>query len=185
MIMNPLDMAFLGIMGLSLLYSTWKGFVRDVFSLVGILGGFLVAARFYPVVTSWLRAWVTPQWAAALLACACLFLVTFLGISLLGRMLWGSLKLLGLGWLDRVAGFGFGALKGVILCIGVLAALIGFLPSRTPVLADSRLAPVLVEAAREAGKKLPGQLGQWLRALSLPEKDGGGKQEARHARKGG
>lgn len=183
--MNPLDIAFLGILGVSLLYSTWKGFVRDVFSLAGILGGFFLAARFYPEVAAWVRPWVSTPWVAALVGCAVVFLATFLGVSLLGRMLGRSLKLLRLGWLDRAAGFGFGFIKGVLLCLGLLVALVGFLPSRTPVLAESRLAPVLVQVAKEAGKKLPGHLGQWLRGLRMPSRNGDGKGEAKRAKGSG
>lgn len=177
--MNPLDMAFLGILGVSLIYSTWKGFVRDIFSLVGILAGFLVAARFYPYGAAWLKPWVKTDWVAALVSCGVLFLLTFLGVSLVGRMLGRSLKLLKLGWLDRTAGFGFGLLKGVILCLGLFLALANLLPSKTPVLEESRLAPMLLQAAKEVGKKLPGQAGKWLRELGVPgwDKDGGKKVE--------
>lgn len=178
-IMNPLDMAFLGILVVSLIYSTWKGLVRDVFSLVGILGGFLVAARFYPYGAVWLKPWVKTDWTAALVACGVLFLVTFLVVSLLGSLLGRSLKLLKLGWLDRTAGFGFGFLKGLLLCLGLFLALAHLLPSKTPVLEESRLAPVLLQTAREIGKKMPGQAGKWLRDLRAPgwDRDGGRKSE--------
>lgn len=175
--MNPLDMVFLGILGVSLLYSTWKGFVRDVFSLVGILGGFLLAARFYPNVAGWLSPWVGKEWVAALVACGILFLASFLAVSLVGRMLGRSLKILRLGWLDKTAGFCFGFLKGLVICLGLLVALVNLLPSRTPVLTDSRLAPMLFQVTKEVGKKVPGQAGKWLRDLGLPrrDKDGTGR----------
>jgi membrane protein required for colicin V production len=176
--MNPLDMVFLGILAVSLIYSTWKGFVRDVFSLVGIAGGFFLAARFYPHVAGWLRAWVGTPWVAALVGCVVVFLATFLGVSLVGRMLGRSLKLIHLGWLDRTAGFGFGLVKGAILCMGLVLALASILPSRTPILAESRLAPVLIRAAKEAGKKLPGQVGEWLRGPGSRGLDRDGTRQA-------
>lgn len=172
--MNPLDMAFLGILGVSLIYSTWKGFLRDIFSLVGILVGFLAAARFYPIGAAWLKPWVKTDWAAALVACGVLFLVTFLGVSFVGRLMGKSLRLLKLGWLDKTAGFGFGFLKGMVLCLALLLALANLLPSRAPVLEESRLAPVLLEAARKIGKKLPGQAGKWLQDLGAPGRGGQG-----------
>ncbi len=171
--MNPLDIVFLGILGVSLLYSTWKGFVRDVFSLVGILGGFLLAARYYPFVATWLRPWLKTEWVAALVACGVLFLAAYVGVSLVGRMLGRSLRLLKLGWLDRTVGFGFGLLKGLVLCLGLFVALVNILPSKTAVLQESRLAPVLVELVKDLGEKLPGQAGKWLQELTRP----GGKRE--------
>lgn len=180
--MNPLDMAFLGILGVSLIYSTWKGFVRDLFSLVGILGGLLVAARYYSYAAAWLKPWLKTDSSAALAACAVLFLVTFIGVSLLGRMLGRSLRLLKLGWLDRTAGFGFGLLKGVVLCLGVFLALAHFLPAKTPILEESRLAPVLLQAAKEIGKKMPGQAGKWLRELGA---SGWDQERGRKAQKAG
>jgi len=161
--MNALDVAFLGILGVSLLYSTWKGFVRDVFSLVGMLGGFVIAARFYPVAAAWVKPWVSTPWAASLLGCAAIFVVSFLAISMLGRMVWRSLRILRLGWVDRVAGFGFGLLKGVLLCAGLLVVLDAFLPPKTPLLAESSLAPSVREITREIGRRIPGQLGERFR----------------------
>jgi membrane protein required for colicin V production len=153
--MNALDVAFLGILGASLLYSTWKGFVRDVFSLVGLLGGFLLAARFYPWPAEWVKEWVSSPWAASLLGCVLIFLLSFVAISMLGHMLWRGLRVLRLGWFDRMVGVGFGLLKGILLCAGVWVALASFLPPTTPLLTESQFAPLVMDVTREIGRLIP------------------------------
>jgi membrane protein required for colicin V production len=166
--MNALDVAFLAIVGVSLLYSTWKGFVRDAFSLIGLLGGFLVAARFYPFVADWVKPWISTPWASSLAGCVILFAISFVVISMLGRMVWQSLRILRLGWLDRIAGFGFGLLKGVLLCGGLFLVLMAFVPPKTPLLTESRLAPLVMELTWEIGRRIPGQLGDRFRSDPSP-----------------
>ncbi len=62
---------------------------------------------------------------------------------------------------------------GAFSCLGEPFAL------QDPGLEESRLAPMLLQAAKEVGKKLPGQAGKWLRELGVPgwDKDGGKKVE--------
>ncbi len=182
--MNPLDIGILAILIVSAIYSTWRGFVRDIFSLVGIAGGLLLAARFYPQVSEHLRPWVETQWLAVLIACGIIFFTTWIAISLLGRMVSRTLRVLSLGWLDRTAGFCFGIVKALILCLALVVALVGFLPGKTPLLSGSRLAPALVELAREVGKRIPGRAGEWLGKIKMPEDQGGPKQQVKGAKKG-
>lgn len=181
--MNPLDVGLIAILVVSLLYSTWRGFVRDVLSIVGILGGILLAARFYSDVAALIRPWVDTQWLAALLACGGIFLVTCLGVSLVGKMASRSLRLLNLGWLDRAAGTGFGLLKAVVISAGLVIALVSFLPPRSPILSESRIAPVLLHGAKEAGKRIPGKVGEWLSKIKVPEREDGTARQGRRAKK--
>jgi membrane protein required for colicin V production len=182
--MNPLDIAILAILIVSAIYSTWRGFVRDIFSLVGIGGGLLLAARFYPEVSEHLRPWVETQWLAVLIACGIIFLTTWLAISILGRMVSSTLRVLSLGWLDRTAGFCFGILKALIISVALVVVLVEFLPAKTPFLSESRLAPALVDLAREVGKRIPGKAGEWLGKIKMPEDRGGPKQQVKGAKKG-
>lgn len=166
--MNLLDLALLGIMVLSLLYSTWKGFVRDVFSLAGLIGGFFVAFHFYALFAAWLTRWISTPLLANLLAWITLFLMTYLVTSLLGRMLWGGLKSLRLGWFDRLVGLMFGFVKGILLCAGLLLVLVAFLPAHAPLLTGSRLAPHVIGISWELGRLVPGKLGRQIRRAQPP-----------------
>jgi membrane protein required for colicin V production len=158
--MNALDIIILGIIGVSLLYSTWKGFIRDAFSLVGLVGGFFVASRFYPLAASWLDSRVPYPWMTVVLGWVLIFLIVYIAVSVLGRMVRGSLNFLRLGWVDRLVGFFFGFLKGVLLCAGLLVVLAAFLPPETALLVRSRLAPRVLELTHKLGRWAPGDVGE-------------------------
>jgi len=161
--MNELDAVILGIVGVSVIYSSWKGFVRDAFSLLGLVGGFVVAARFYSVTSGWVRSWISSPTVASTVGFLIIFLATYLACSFGGRVVRRGLKHLRIVWMDRLAGFGLGLLKGVAVCAGIVVLLRVFLPSDTSLLGQSRLAPYVKEIAWEIVNRIPGQLGERLR----------------------
>ena len=47
--MNTLDIVIIVIMVISICYSIYRGFIREIFSLLGIIAGFIAASQFYLV----------------------------------------------------------------------------------------------------------------------------------------
>ncbi|MGQ9653261.1 MAG: CvpA family protein [Thermodesulfobacteriota bacterium] len=177
--MNALDAVILGVTGVSIIYSTWKGFVRDAFSLVGLVGGFIVAARFYPVTAAWFRSWISSPVVASTVGFLLIFLVTYLACSFGGRVVRRGLRRLRILWMDRAAGFGLGLVKGIALCAGMLVLLRVFLPSDAALVGQSRLAPYVKGIAWELVNRIPGHLGERLR-----KDDSFWRDENRGARQG-
>jgi uncharacterized membrane protein required for colicin V production len=69
------------------------------------------------------------------------------------------LKSVGLSWIDRVLGLGFGLLKGALAGVILVMALSAFSIKPLPdAVAGSRFAPVLVEAGRVASLLAPKEL---------------------------
>lgn len=158
-----MDVVILGLTGISVIYSTWKGFVRDAFSLVGLIGGFIVAARFYPVTGGWFRSWISSPTVASTVGFLVIFLVTYLACSFGGRVIRKGLRRLRILWMDRVAGFGLGLIKAIAVCAGMLVLLRVFLPSDAALVGQSRLVPYVKGIAWELVNRIPGQLGERLR----------------------
>ena len=77
--MTWLDYCILGILGISVLYSFVRGMVREVFSLLALIVGYMVAGRVYGYGTPYLEWAVTDQRAAGIIS----FVAIFLTISLL------------------------------------------------------------------------------------------------------
>jgi uncharacterized membrane protein required for colicin V production len=92
-----------------------------------------------------------------------IFVASVVVISLVGRVVWKGVKAVHLGWLDRLAGVGFGLAKGIVLSAGLLVALVAFLPSQGGLVEGSRLAPHVLEITREVGRRIPGSLGDQFR----------------------
>ncbi len=145
--MNNLDIFFVVLIGASILYSLIRGLVREIFSFLAIIFGFVGASHGYTYVSKWLSQWVHNEFLAILLGFLILLVVISLGISLLGRILSGLVKKAHLSWADRTGGAAFGFLKAVLLIAIFSLVLTAFLPSKSKILYESRIAPVALTIA--------------------------------------
>lgn len=131
--MNWVDFVILGIVGASLLAGLYRGAVKSVFSLVGIIVGFVAATRESGAVGIVLTRWM-PDAAAAAVGFVLVFLGISLAFTLAARLLRKVLDGLSLGWLDRLAGVALGLIRGAVI-VGVLALAVeglgGFDAART------------------------------------------------------
>ena len=112
-----------------LVYSTVKaflrGFLREIFSLAGLIAGILLASWNYVTLAQSLRHWITPEPTAEIVAF--LLIVAGVGVAcaLAGRLLRTSADAIGLGFIDRLLGAAFGLARGCLVgvaCMMVLAA---------------------------------------------------------------
>lgn len=127
--MTSFDYAVLAIVGLSILLSMMRGFVREILSLASWVAAFFVA-KIYTLELAPLLPQAIPSQSLRLLAAfLILFLATLLITSLLAIALSQLFKHLGLSWLDRFLGAFFGVARGlVIVCVLVLLAGLTSLP---------------------------------------------------------
>ncbi|MEY3747766.1 MAG: hypothetical protein RL194_1225 [Pseudomonadota bacterium] len=121
--MTGFDYVVLGIVGLSVLLSIMRGFVREILALASWVIAFIVA-RLYATDLIPLLPEAIPNDALKMLAAFLIvFLTTLLLCSLLAIALSQLFKKAGLGFLDRGLGAVFGALRGVlVVCLLVLLA---------------------------------------------------------------
>lgn len=146
--MNSLDIFFLVIIGVSVIYSLIRGLIREIFSFLSIIFGFLGASYGYSTATQWLKHWVTNETLAQVLGFGILFIVIALVIGLLGRVLSGLIHKGGLGWADRMGGAAFGFLKAILLVAMIVLVLTAFLPPKSQILLESRVSPAAIAIAR-------------------------------------
>ncbi len=156
--MNHLDIFFLVLIGASILYSLIRGLVREIFSFLAIIFGFIGASYGYAHVAKWLGQWVHSEFIATLLGFLILLIAISLGISLMGRLLSGLVKKANLTWADRTGGAAFGFLKAVLLIAIFSLVLTAFLPSKSKILSDSKIAPVALTIARGLAVVAPARL---------------------------
>jgi membrane protein required for colicin V production len=72
-------------------------------------------------------------------------------------------KAIGLSWLDRLLGAGFGVARGVVVCIALITAIVAFAPGKdfkTPpkAVVDSRIAPYIIDSAHVVTMAAPKEL---------------------------
>jgi membrane protein required for colicin V production len=149
-----LDFVFAFIIVLSTGFALTKGLVREIISLVALVGGFVLAALYYPVPAHWFLEFTRNDSVANLIG----FLIIFLGCIIVGAvaafLVNKFVKMASLEWMDRLLGGLFGFLRGWAICSIIVLALIAF-PIRENLVARSYFAPYLLAGARAAALMVP------------------------------
>lgn len=147
--MNWLDILLLLIFAVSMVSGAMKGLSRIILGLAATLLGIVLAVWFYASV----GAYFLPYVSSETIANFCGFVSILLGVSLAGSLISKVVayffQAVGLGWLDRLLGAGFGFLRATLLAMGLLVALVSFTPKPpSSAVLQSRAAPYILEAAR-------------------------------------
>ena len=77
------------ILSISLIFSLFKGMIREIFALVGYAGGYLVAVKYQDSFAPTLMSFVGNKTVAGIISFAVLFFSTKLVLSLIGKVVRG------------------------------------------------------------------------------------------------
>ena len=127
--MNTVDWVLLSVLLLSGLWGVWNGVVKEVFSLLAWVLGFVLSIQFAADVSQVLPL----AWAQGLrMACAwvLIFLLVLLVMGLLASFLKQLLSMVGLGLFDRFLGGVFGVLRATIMLLAI-TLLVGLTPLKS------------------------------------------------------
>ncbi|PLY09231.1 MAG: colicin V synthesis protein [Arcobacter sp.] len=118
---STFDMIVVGISVVLGLKGLFKGFIKEVFGLVGIIGGIFIASRMSEVVGNLIKPIIGIQSNATLSLIG--FVATLIGfwilVYILGSILSKITEMSGLGAVNRLLGFIFGTAK-IFLIISVI-----------------------------------------------------------------
>ena len=145
--MTTFDIVVCSILGLSLLSSLFKGFVKEVFSLLSYLGGFLLAIKYQGDFAQVLMENISSKPIAKVIAFVTIYVLAYIIISLMGKVIRGMLVSgTKLSMFDRLMGgiVGFG--RGMVIVIAVTFPLQFFPEIMRKVTKDSETIPYLVKA---------------------------------------
>jgi membrane protein required for colicin V production len=140
------------LLGLILAGSIVGGFMQG-FARVGVGLAMTVVAVLFSVWTYGVAGGIFGEYLKSrTLANLLGFLLTFILVmaagSLVGWLLAKIFKWTGLGWLDRTLGALFGVLRGLVIAIALVMAIMAFAPEPPPqAITGSRLAPYVLGAA--------------------------------------
>ncbi len=161
--MTAADWLMIAIVFVSVLVAAAEGFVYELFSLAGVLAGYLFAAWGYLQVAPWYVPYVKSTWVANLCGFLTIFLVVVLLAGSIGRIARLGINEVGLRWFDRLLGGMFGLVRGVALVMVFVLGVASFSPG-SMLLARSRTAPYLLVLARAAVWLAPSQVRQQFHA---------------------
>jgi membrane protein required for colicin V production len=149
---NFLDIIIVTILGYCVIRGIFRGLIKEISSLIGVLGGFYAAFTYYQILAKALSKWITNTGYLNIISFFIIFCGIFLIISILGIIINYLLKIAFLGWTDRICGAGFGAIKGILIASVLLLTLTSFLPKNAPVVKDSLLAPHVTLVSEKMAK---------------------------------
>jgi membrane protein required for colicin V production len=139
--MNLFDMLAIVILAFCVIRGMFRGLIKEISSIIGVLGGFYAAYTYYTFPAGLLSRWVSDPAHVNIVSFLLIFCIVFLVISMLGVVIKYVLKIAFLGWFDRICGIGFGLLKGILLVSVLLIIFTAFLPKGAPLVKESVLAP--------------------------------------------
>lgn len=117
------------------------GLISEVAGLLGIIGGFLAASAFHPVLAPQLAFVGDPAWRS-IAAYVIIFVGVMLVVAIAARILRKLVALTFASWIDKLAGGAFGLAKGVLLLSLVMLAVRRFFYD-SPFIQNSRVMPWL------------------------------------------
>jgi membrane protein required for colicin V production len=122
----------------------FRGFFREIGSLAGVILGIWLANLYQPQMTAYLKQYLPSTVFLPIISFAVIFVLILIFCNVAGWVLKLLFKKAFLGWADRTLGAGFAILKGIILTYLVIVLLTFFVPSKAPLIAGSRLAPLII-----------------------------------------
>lgn len=139
--MNILDIIIMVIIGFCLIRGIFRGIVKELASIVGVVAGLYFAYTYYGYISGLLARWISDPGYGRILGFLLIFCLVLILIGALGVLIKYVLKIVHLGWFDRICGAGFGFLKGILIVSVIIFMLTTFLPKGSPVVRDSLLSP--------------------------------------------
>ncbi len=150
---STVDWVIIVVLGLSILLSLWRGFVREAVSLAGWVVAFVIANMFVGELATFLQQWIANATGRYVAAYALLFVGMLMVAGIVGKLSAQVVKVTGLTLLDRLLGTVFGFARGVIIVLVVIYVLRQLAPPQNLLWLDqSQLMPHV------------DMLGQWVQA---------------------
>jgi len=122
--MTGFDIIVLLIVGVAAIGGFMRGFVQEVVSLAGWVLAVLAIRYLHTDLTAFLFKYLGTPSGAAVLALVLLLLIPYAVMKLIANRAGRSSRNSVLGPIDRVLGFGFGGVKGVIIVVIAFSVLV-------------------------------------------------------------
>lgn len=142
--MNLLDSIVIGMMGFFVLRGFFRGFLRELFSLIGVALGVWAGIYYQRGVASYLDSYLPETSYLPLISFVSVFFLMVIACNLLGMISKIFFYKIFRGVIDRALGASVALLKGVVITYLLMVMLTFLLPSQTPLIAGSRLAPWII-----------------------------------------
>jgi membrane protein required for colicin V production len=171
--MNTIDIIILSSLAISTAMGFFWGLIRQVIAIVGLVGGLVVAGRYYADVAAFLhgsdgRGLVADENWARIIAFVGTMILVSLVVGVVGSVLRVVARLLLLGWLDRLLGALLGLLMSLTLTMAVVIVATVFpVPGLSEGIRDSQVARLLNGYVPVVLSMLPAEFHQYYDLVRL------------------
>ena len=114
--MNILDAIILICFIPALVQGIRKGFIAQVIAIVSIVAGIWLSFKFANLIASWLGNYIQASGnILQIVAFALILILVILGLTAVGKLLEATIKIVMLGWLNKLLGVIFALLKCALI----------------------------------------------------------------------
>jgi len=153
--LNLFDYLLLAITGFSMVLSLWRGFVREIISLIGLVAAFIVAGRASGMAADLVHGWIPNTTAANLAGFGLVFISVMLVVALIGSLIRKLVDMADLTASDRTLGMVFGLARGLLLIGLFFLIYTSYAKPDTAWMKKSVLTPYAVQMGDILGKVIP------------------------------
>lgn len=148
--MNPFDIAIIAIISFCTIRGIFRGIIKEASSIIGVIAGLWAAITYYPALSANLHRFAdffSNDDYINIVSFLIIFGSIFAAVSALGILLKYLLKIVFLGWVDKLCGACFGFVKGFAIVSMFFLVLTTFLDKGTPLIKESLLCPYVATAS--------------------------------------
>ena len=153
--MNFFDYALIMVVGLSMVLSIWRGFVREIISIIGLVLAFFAASRLSNQAGSLFDTWISSQTITNIAGFILVFVLVMVTVGLVGAFIRKLVHMADLTATDRTLGIFFGAARGTLLIGLAFLVYTAYAKPDQPWLQQSVLTPYALELSNLIGQTIP------------------------------
>lgn len=150
--MNILDIIILICLIPAAVQGLRKGFISQVISIISLVAGVWASVRFADIASQWIAQYITvSEQILKITSFVLIMVIVFIVLALMGKLLEATIKLVTLGWINRLLGMCFSLMKCILILGLALMAFnslnntFGFVKPEQ--LAESTLYPIIRDIA--------------------------------------
>ena len=160
--MTAIDWVIVAVLAISIVVATAQGFFFEMFSLAGVVAGYILAVWEYWRLVPWFLQYVKTPAAANAAGFITIFVFVSVIAGIAGKLTRWALREVGLRWADRLLGAAFGLVRGAAVVSVAVLALATFSPDSS-LLRGSVLSRYFLVTARAASWAAPSEVRQMFR----------------------
>ncbi|MEQ1949457.1 MAG: CvpA family protein [Bryobacteraceae bacterium] len=157
--MSLLDLLVVVLIGISIVAGVAAGFARVGIGFIASVCGLLFGFWFYGFPAALIHKFVQSPMAANLLGFLVVFAAFVLAGALVGKLLAKFFHWTGLSWLDRALGGLFGLVRGALISVVFITAVMAFTPKPMPNwMVQSKVLPYAIDASNILSSLAPSSI---------------------------